>query len=62
MLLHQLNELLTRSHPLTIYPLPSSINGYRYFFVNSVFLWNSVSYDVLTIFILIVIDFVCVCL
>ena len=46
---YQLNELSTRSHPLTIYPLPSSINGYRYsFFVNSVFLWNSVLHDVLS--------------
>ena len=46
---YQLNELSTRSHPLTIYPLSSSINGYRYsFFVNSVFLWNSVPYDVLS--------------
>ena len=46
---YQLNELSTRSHPLTIYPLPSSINGYRYsFFVNSVFYWNSVPYDVLS--------------
>ena len=46
---YQLNELSTRSHPLMIYPLPSSINGYRYsFFVNLVFFWNSVSYDVLS--------------
>ena len=30
---YQLNELSTRSHPLTIYPLPSSINGYRYSFL-----------------------------
>ena len=46
---YQLNKLLTRSHPLTIYLLPSSINGYRYsLFVNLVFLWNSVPYDVLS--------------
>ena len=27
---YQLNKLSTRSHPLTIYLLPSSINGYPY--------------------------------
>ena len=46
---YRLNVLSTRSHALTIYPLPSSINSYRYsFFVNSVFLWNLIPYDVLS--------------
>ena len=46
---YRLNVLSTRSHALTIYPLPSSINSYRYsFFVNSVFLWNRIPYDVLS--------------
>ena len=47
---YQINELSTCSHPLTIYPIPSSINNYHYsFFVNSIFLWNSISYyDVLS--------------
>ena len=45
----QLNELKTRSHHLTIYPISSSINSYRYsFFVNTIFLWNSINYDVLS--------------
>ena len=40
----QLNELTTRSHLLTIYPISSSINSYRYsFFVNTIFLWNSIT-------------------
>ena len=43
---YRLNELSTRSHPLTIDPIPSSINSFRYsFFVNSIFPWNSISYD-----------------
>ena len=46
----QYNELTTRSHPLTIYPISSSINGYQYsFFVNTIFLWNSITYDVLSV-------------
>ena len=45
----QLNDLPARSHPLTIYPLPSSINAFRFsYIVNSVFIWNSVSFDVLS--------------
>ena len=45
----QLNNSLTRSHPLTILPLLSSINAFRYlFFVNSIFLWNSIPFDVLS--------------
>ena len=37
----QLNDSPTRSHPLTILPLLSSINASCYsFLVNSVFLWN----------------------
>ena len=47
----QLNELTTHSHPLTIYPISSSINGYTYrysFFVNTIFLWNSITCDVLS--------------
>ena len=45
----QLNDFSTRSHPLTILPLPSSINAFRYsFFVNSVFFWNSIPFDVLS--------------
>jgi len=46
---YHLNKLSTHSHSLTIYPLPSSINVYRYsFFVNSIFLWNSIPFDVLS--------------
>ena len=45
----QLNDFSTRSHPLTNLPLPSSINAFRYsFFVNSVFFWNSIPFDVLS--------------
>ena len=45
----QLNDFLTRSHPLTILPFPSSINAFHYsFFVNSVFFWNSIPFDVLS--------------
>ena len=44
----QLNDSPTRSHPLTILPLLSYINAFRYsFFVNSVFLWNSIPFDML---------------
>ena len=46
---YRLNILSTRSHVLTIYPLPSSININQYsFFVNSVILWNLIPYDVLS--------------
>jgi len=46
---YRLNKLSTRSHSLTIYPIPSSINAYRYsFFVNSIFFWNSISFDILS--------------
>ena len=45
----QLNDFSTRSHSLTILPLPSSINTFRYsFFVNTVFFWNSIPFDVLS--------------
>ena len=45
----QLNDFSTHSHPLTILPFPSSINAFCYsFFVNSVFFWNSISFDVLS--------------
>ena len=45
----QLNDSPTHSHPLTILPLLSSINAFCYsFFVNSVFLWNSITFDVLS--------------
>jgi len=44
----QLNDLSTRSHPLTIRCLPSSINAFRHsFFVNSIFIWNLIPFDVL---------------
>ena len=40
----------TRSHELTIQPVISTINSFRYsFFVNSVFLWNSVPISILSI-------------
>ena len=46
----QLSNTSTRSHPLTIRTVPSSINSYRYsFFVNSPFLWNTIPYTILKI-------------
>ena len=43
------NSAPTRSHHLTIRPVHSSINAYRYsFFVNSVFLWNRTPFDILS--------------
>ena len=45
----QINDLSTCSHPLTVHCLPSSINDFRHsFFVNSIFMWNSIPFDVLT--------------
>ena len=45
----QMNNLPTRSHSLTIHLLPSSINAFRYvFFINCVFTWNSIPFDVLS--------------
>ena len=44
------NNNFTTSHPLTIQPISSSINSYRYsFFVNSPFLWNTIPYAILKI-------------
>ena len=38
----------TRSHQLTVQPIQSSINAFRFsFFVNSIFLWNSIPYNIL---------------
>ena len=49
-ILHHCNFVTTGSHPLSIQPVPSSINSYRYlFFVNSAFLWNIVPYAILRI-------------
>ena len=46
----QFSNASTRCHPLTIQPVSSSINSYRFsFFVNSPFLWNTVPYDILKI-------------
>ena len=46
----QLSNARTRSHPLSIQHIQSSINSYRYsFFGNSPFLWNSISYAILMI-------------
>ena len=40
----------TRSHQLIIQPASSSINAFRYyFFVNSIFLWNHIPFDILCI-------------
>ena len=40
----------TRSHQLTLQPISSSINAFRYsFFVNSIFLWNRIPLDILSI-------------
>ena len=44
------NTSATRAHNLTIVPLQSTINSYRFsYFVNTVFLWNNVSIDILNI-------------
>ena len=44
------NTSSTRAHKLSIVPIPSSINSYRHsFFVNTVFLWNTLSFDMLNI-------------
>ena len=46
----QFNSSTTRSHALSIQPVTSTINSYRYsFFVNSVFLWNHVPFNILSI-------------
>ena len=46
----QLSNASNRSHPLSIQPIQSSINSYRYsFFVNSPFLWNSIPFAILRI-------------
>ena len=46
----QFNSSTTRSHALSIQPITSTINYYRYsFFVNTVFLWNRVPFNILTI-------------
>lgn len=46
----ELNQLSTRSHPLTLIPRTSTINAYRYsFFVNIAFMWNKIPYDILSI-------------
>ena len=46
----QLSNAPTRSNPLSIQPIQSSINSYRYsFFINSPFLWNSIPYVILRI-------------
>ena len=44
------NTSCTRPHKLSIVPIPSSINSYRHsFFVNTVFLWNTLCFDMLNI-------------
>ena len=46
----QLPETTTRSHPLLIRPIISTINSYRFsFFVNSPFLWNTIPHSILQI-------------
>ena len=46
----QLPEISTRSHPLSIRPVVSTINSYRFsFFVNSPFLWNTIPHSILQI-------------
>ena len=45
---YHLSETSTKSHPLTIRPVTSTINAYCYsFFVHSPFLWNSIPYSIL---------------
>jgi len=47
---NQLSENCTRSHPLSIWPVKSTINSYCFsLFANSPFLWNSIPYAVLQI-------------
>ena len=44
------NSSSTRSHVLSIQPIVSTINSFRYsFFVNVVFLWNHVPFNILSI-------------
>ena len=44
------NNLSTRSHSLCLVPLHSTINCYRYsFFVNIIFLWNSIPHSILSL-------------
>ena len=44
------SSLCTRSHSLSLYCKQSNINSYRYsFFVNGMFLWNSIHHSVLSI-------------
>jgi len=44
------NKLSTRSHSLCIVPLCSTINCYHFsFFVNIIFLWNSVPHSILSL-------------
>ena len=46
----QLSQAPTRCHPLSLRPVISSINSFRYsFFVNSPFLWNTISHTILRI-------------
>ena len=46
----QLSQAPTRCHPLSIRPVTSSINSFRYsFFVNSPFLWNTIPHTILRI-------------
>ena len=45
---YHLSGTSTKSHPLSIRPVTSTINSYRFsFFVNSPFLWNSIPYAIL---------------
>ena len=44
------NTSCTRAHSITLVPPQSTINSYRFsFFVNTVFLWNTVSYAILSL-------------
>ena len=44
------NSSCTRANPLSLVPRQSTINSFRYsFFVNTVFLWNTIPYTVLTL-------------
>jgi len=44
------NNFSTRSHSLSLVPLCSTINCYRFlFFVNIIFLWNSVPHSILSL-------------
>ena len=46
----QLSQAPTRCHPLSIQPVTSSINSFRYsFFVNNPFLWNTIPHTILQI-------------